>query len=81
MLKNEVVIDWSEEEACVAEVPELPSCAADSQTYGEAFAVAEVVIQEWLETARGIGPANSSALRPHGICLVRRLLFSVFYIL
>lgn len=56
MLKYEVIIYWSEEdEAFVAEVPELPGCAADGQTYKEALENAEVAIQEWVETARELG--------------------------
>lgn len=56
MPKYEVIIYWSEEDhAFVAEVPELPGCAADGKTYREALANAEVVIQEWLETAKELG--------------------------
>ena len=39
----------------VVEVPELPGCMADGQTYAEAVANAEVVIDEWIETARKLG--------------------------
>ena len=56
MPKYEVIIYWSEEDqAFIAEVPELPGCAADGQSYREALANAEVVIQEWLETASQLG--------------------------
>lgn len=56
MTKYEVIIYWSEEdEAFVAEVPELSGCAADGETYSEALANVEVVIQEWIETAQDLG--------------------------
>ncbi len=56
MIKYEVIIYWSEEDqAFIAEVPELPGCAADGGTYREALANVEVIIQEWLETAQELG--------------------------
>ena len=54
--RYEVIIYWSEEDqAFVAEVPELPGCSADGKTYQEALANVEVVIQEWIETAKELG--------------------------
>ena len=51
--KYEIIIYWSDEdEAYVAEAPELPGCAADGETCAQALATAEVVIGEWIETAR-----------------------------
>jgi predicted RNase H-like HicB family nuclease len=41
--------------AFIAEVPELSGCMADGATYQEALANAEVIIQEWIETARELG--------------------------
>ena len=54
--KYEVIIYWSEEDqAFIAEVPELPGCAADGKTYRDALAKVEVVIKEWIETATELG--------------------------
>ena len=54
--KYEIVIFWSsEDDAFVAEVPELPGCMADGKTYNEALSNAEQIIQEWIETAKEIG--------------------------
>jgi predicted RNase H-like HicB family nuclease len=56
MTKYELIIYWSQEdEAFIAEVPELAGCAADGATYQEALAHVEVVIQEWIETAKELG--------------------------
>ncbi len=52
----EVIIYWSDEDqAFVAEVPELAGCAADGKTHREALANVEVTIREWVETARELG--------------------------
>jgi len=56
MSRYEIIIYWSEEDqAFIAEVPELPGCMADGPSYREALANAEVVIQEWIETAKELG--------------------------
>ena len=54
--KYKVIICWSEEDdAFIAEVPELPGCAADGKTYRDALRNVEGVVQEWLETTRELG--------------------------
>ena len=56
MVRYEVIIYWSEEDqAFIAEVPELSGCAADGQTYQEALANVETVIKEWIQTAKELG--------------------------
>ena len=56
--RYEVIIYWSDEdEAFIAEVPELPGCAADGSTYQEALANVQGIIEEWIETARELGRA------------------------
>ena len=56
MYKYELIIFWSEEdERFVVEVPELPGCMADGESYEEAVKNAEIVISEWIETAKSLG--------------------------
>ena len=43
------------DQAFIAEVPELPGCAADGSSYQEAIVNAELVIREWIETAQEMG--------------------------
>ena len=54
--RYEIIIYWSDEDdAFLAEVPELPGCMADGKTAQEALAHAEEAIADWIETARQIG--------------------------
>ena len=54
--KYKMIIYWSEEDQTyIAEVPELAGCIADGHTYEETVKNAEVVIQEWIETAQKLG--------------------------
>jgi predicted RNase H-like HicB family nuclease len=54
--KYEIIIYWSKEDkAFIAEVPELPGCMADGKTCRQALANAEVVIREWIDTAKEMG--------------------------
>ena len=53
--KYEIIIYWSkEDQSYIAEVPELAGCVADGETYQDAIKNVEVVIQEWIETAREV---------------------------
>jgi predicted RNase H-like HicB family nuclease len=55
-IQYEIILYWSkDDQAFIAEVPELPGCAADGATYQEALANAEVIIGEWIETAKELG--------------------------
>ncbi len=55
-MRYELIIYWSRADGCfVVEVPELAGCMADGATYQEAVANAELVIAEWLATARDLG--------------------------
>jgi len=52
----EIILYWSQEDqAFIAEVPELPGCAADGKTYQEAVQNVEIIMQEWIETAKELG--------------------------
>jgi predicted RNase H-like HicB family nuclease len=56
MNKYEVIIYWSEmDNAYIAEVPELSGCMADGKTYAEALGNVEIIINEWIESARSLG--------------------------
>ena len=56
MVKYEIIIFWSgEDEAFIAEVPELPGGAADGSTFQEALDNVQVVIREWIDTAKELG--------------------------
>ncbi len=56
MSQYEMILYWSQEdEAFIAEVPELSGCMADGETYLDALKNVEVIIQEWIETATELG--------------------------
>ena len=56
MYRYEVIIYWSnEDDAYVAEVPELAGCMADGATYEEALRNVQVIIDEWIDTAKKLG--------------------------
>jgi len=53
--KYEVIIYWSDDDgAYIAEVPELPGCLADGESYEEALQNIGIIIDEWIETARDL---------------------------
>ena len=55
-IRYELIIYWSEEDqSFVVDVPELPGCMADGDTYEQAVANAQNVIAEWIETALALG--------------------------
>ncbi len=56
MHKYEIIIYWSkDDEVFVAEVPELPGCAAHGDTPDAALANCHEAINLWLDTAREFG--------------------------
>lgn len=56
MHRYEVIIYWSaEDDAFVADVPELPGCMAHGPTHEAALAQAQEAIKLWVETAREFG--------------------------
>ena len=58
MYNYEIILYWSKDDnAFIAEVPELAGCMADGKTRAEAIANAEIIIKEWLDTARADGRA------------------------
>ncbi len=71
MFKFELKIYWSDEDhAFIAEVPQLPGCAADGKTYKEAVENVEGIIQEWIETAKELGRPIPKTQRKTKIRLV-----------
>ena len=62
--RYEIIIFWSSEDnSFIAEVPELPGCMADGKTYEEVINNVQIVISEWIETAKSQG---RSIPRPKG---------------
>lgn len=55
-LRYEITIYWSaEDDAYLAEVPDLPGCVADGPTYESALAEALRAVEAWVQTARELG--------------------------
>ena len=62
MNNYEIIVYWSiEDNAFIAEVPELAGCMADGQTYVEAVQNVETAIDEWIETAQLMGRSVPAA--------------------
>ena len=56
MIKYELIIYWSEEDqAFIAEVPELPGCAAHGATPETALASVKEAVDLWVKTAKEFG--------------------------
>ena len=56
MIKYEVIIYWSDEDsAFIAEVPELPGCAAHGTSQEDALGNALEAIRLWIDTAKEFG--------------------------
>lgn len=56
MYKYEVIVCWSkEDQVYIAEVPELPGCMSDGKTYEETLKNIQIIISEWIETAKELG--------------------------
>lgn len=70
MNKYEMILYWNEEdEAFVAEAPELPGCAAHGPTQEAALASVQEAIRLWIDTAKEFG---DPVPEPKG----RRLIFA-----
>ena len=64
MCKYEIIIYWSKDDnAFIAEVPELAGCMADGNTYSKALKIVEIIIEEWIETAKEL---NRPIPKPKG---------------
>lgn len=64
MSKYEIIIYWSkDDDAYIAEVPELPGCMTDSKTYQDALNSVKAIIAEWIETAKEL---NRTIPEPKG---------------
>ncbi len=68
MYKYEIIIYWSpEDEAFIAEVPELAGCMAHGATQALALKNVNDALRLWIDTAREFG---DSVPEPHGGRLV-----------
>jgi len=64
MFKYEIIIYWSQEdETYIVEVPELPGCMADGESYRKVLENITKIIEEWIETAKELGRKNPEPKR------------------
>jgi predicted RNase H-like HicB family nuclease len=64
-LHYEGIIYWSsEDQSLIAEARELPGCMADGKAHGEALSNLDLVMAEWIETARELGWPDRVSLHP-----------------
>lgn len=64
MYKYELIIRWSEkDQRYIVIIPELAGCFADGKTVEEAVKNSEVIISEWIETAKMLGREIPKATR------------------
>ena len=62
--RYEVIIYWSNDDnAFIAEVPELSGCMSDGATYEEALQNVQIIIDEWIATAKSL---NRPVPEPRG---------------
>ena len=65
-MKYEIILYWSEDDnAYIAEVPELAGCMADGATAKDALHNVEQIVKEWIETAQELG---REIPEPKGVC-------------
>jgi len=56
MYKYELIVYWSYiDKSYIVEVPELSGCIADGKTYNEAIKNVQLIIDEWIDTAKSLG--------------------------
>lgn len=56
MSKYSMIVSWSNDDNCyIVSVPDLPGCMADGETPQKAVENAQVIIEEWIETAQMLG--------------------------
>ncbi len=68
MDRYEIIIYWSDEDnAYIAEIPELPGCIAHGEIYESALRNAKEAIQLWIKTAKEF---NDPIPEPKNRCLV-----------